>query len=137
LPNFESSLHEIALLSNMALALVVLGAQSESIALGQRAMRRALEIGARRLPDQHLALGVATGWRGNYRGGVLLVSVALRQYQQEGIVVDGFLKTLVERFERSARAALGDHAYAEAVRDGEAVSDEEGVDLALSAASED
>jgi hypothetical protein len=60
LPNFESSLHEIALLRNMALALVVVGEHSESIALGQRAIRRALEIGARRLPDEHLALGVAT-----------------------------------------------------------------------------
>src|SRR5262249_34938173 len=137
LPKFESALHETALLKNMALVLVVLGAHSESIALGRRAMRRALEIGERHLPDQHLVLGVATGWRGNYREGVLLVAVALRQYEEEGIGVDRFQQTLMKRFERSARAALGDDDYEAAVRDGEALSDDEGIDLALTATSED
>ena len=133
----ESSLHEINLFARLALVLIVLGEHAESIALAQRSMRQAVEVGVRWLMEYHLTIGVATGGRGDYRGGVRLVSVALEQYRKEGIALEDFMTAFVERFERSARAALGDGTYETAVREGEAFSDEDAIELALSVGSDD
>ncbi len=128
---FEESA-ESALNDSLALVELAVGNYSESIAYSQRALLIARTVGVEHNPDQLLTLGLAAGAAGVPSVGVKLVSVAMRQYREDGFDVERWAHVQMKRFERSCREALGGEGYREAVRDGEAMSDEEAVQLALS-----
>ena len=91
-----------------------------------------LDLGVERAPDLLLALGWAVSARGETALGVTLVSAALREYREDGFDLERSGHVQMERFERASRHALGDDGYEAAVREGEALSDDEANQLALS-----
>ncbi len=108
------------------------GNYSESIACCQRSLLALLELGLERTPDPLLILGWTTAARGQTSLGVKLVAAAMRQYRQDGMDLERWGHVQMERFERSSRQALGDGGYETALREGEALSNEEAARLALS-----
>ena len=129
---YESGIEEFSAMGRLALTLFVLGDYSESIALCQRAARRALDIGlveyaAPAVPQ----IGLAAAARGDHRLGVTLVAFGLARVRETGELLARDAVALFDRFERSSRDALGDAEYEDAVRAGEALSIEEAIELAL------
>jgi hypothetical protein len=125
-------------LDDLALSLFALDAYSESIAMGQRGLRRFLEMEATLaaetgwVADPLFSIGISLCGSGDVDAGISLVSAARRLYREEGVAEWAMQQTAVDRIEKSAREALGDEGYAAAVRAGEAFSRDEAVELALS-----
>ena len=76
------------------------------------------EGGVERAPEQLLVLGWAASARGETAVGVKLVSAALREYQEDGIDLERWIRVQIERFESTSRRALGDNGYDAALREG-------------------
>ena len=57
-------------------------------------------------------------------------------YREDGVAEWAFEKAVLGRIEKSARAALGDEGYETAVRDGEGLSHDEAIELALSSTTD-
>src|SRR5262245_34597333 len=91
------------------------GNHDASIAHGRRSLLRMLELGLTRAPDQLFVLGWATDSRGDTSGGVQLVTAAMRECREDGIPLEGWMDAQMERFQHSARLALGDEVYETAV----------------------
>jgi hypothetical protein len=125
-------------LSDLAFSLFVLEAYSEGIAAGQRALRKLLEMEATletetgRVSDPLFTIGISACGRGDPGSGISLVSTARRMYREDGVAEEVFTQTVLDRIEKSARAALGDAGYEAAARSGEALSRDEAIALALS-----
>ena len=125
-------------LDNLAVSLFVLGAYSKSIATGQRALRKLLELEAtlesetERVSDSLFTIGISLCGRGEADAGISLVSAARRMYRENGVAEGALERAVLGRIEKSARAALGDEGYEAAVRNGEALARDEAIELALS-----
>ncbi len=133
-------LEQAASLNNVASSLFVLEAYSEGIATGQRALGKLLELEATLeaesgwVSDSLFTIGISLCGRGDAVSGVSLVSAARRMYREDGIAEWNIEQAIVDRIQKSARAALGDEGYEAAVRSGEALPRDEAVELALRAA---
>jgi predicted ATPase/class 3 adenylate cyclase len=127
----HAAFEETALNDALALVEFAAGNYSESIAYSQRALLIARNRGIEHNPDQLLVLGWAAGSVGVPSVGVKLVSVAMRQFREDGFDIELWGRVQMKRFERSCREALGDEGYQAAVSEAEAMSDEEAVQLAL------
>jgi predicted ATPase/class 3 adenylate cyclase len=127
-----SSIHHAGALSNLSLAFFALAEYSESIATAQRAFRATPEVDAsRQSTDTLFVMGLSLCGSGDFGRGIALLTAALREYREAGIVQEAWAPQILERFEASARAALGDEGYDAAVRAGEGLSRDEAIELAL------
>ncbi len=129
--HFGSKFEEINISWALSCVEFAIGDYAETISLSLRGLRGLLDLGVERAPDQLLVLGWAASARGETTVGVKLVSTALREYREDGISLERWVHVQMERFERSCREALGDAEYEDAVRAGEALSNEEAIELAL------
>jgi predicted ATPase/class 3 adenylate cyclase len=130
--DFGSTFEETILYTRLAIVEFSRGAHAEAISLGRRGLLGVLELGVARAYDQLLVMGWAAAAHGMTKVGVRLVSAAMRQYREDGMDIERSGHAQMERFERSSRQALGDDGYEAAVREGEALSDEEATQVALS-----
>jgi tetratricopeptide (TPR) repeat protein len=129
----ESALYRATALSGLSAALFALEEHSESIATAQRALREMLELEPSRvIADTLFVVGLAVCGSGDPGKGMTLVTAALRQYREAGIVLQAWMRPVLERFANSARVALGDEGYDAVVHAGEALSRDEAIELALS-----
>jgi len=125
-------------LHHLAFSLFALGAYSEGIATGQRALRKVLKLEATletetgRVPDPLFTIGISLCGRGDACSGMSLVTAARRMYSEYGVSEDAIERAVLGRIEKSARAALGDEGYDATVRAGEELSRDEAIELALS-----
>jgi len=133
---------QAASLNNLALSLYVLGAHSEGIATGQRALGMLLELEAAIeaesgwMSDSLFGIGISLCGRGDAENGVRLVSAARRMYREDGVAEWTMEQAIVGRIEESARAVLGDEGYELAVRSGEGMPRDDAIDLALGIATD-
>lgn len=132
LPGLASRFEETIMYSHLALVEFALGDYAETISLCRRGLLAMLDLGVERTPNQLQVLGWAVSARGETALGVTLVSAALREYREDGMDIERWGHVQMERFERASRQALGDDGYEAAVREGEALSDQEASQLALS-----
>ena len=132
LPELASRFEETILYSALAVVEFALGDYAETISLCRQGLLAMLDLGVERAPDKLLTLGWAVGARGEAALGVTLVSAALREYREDGFELERWERVQMERFERASRHALGDDGYEAAAREGEALSDAEANQLALS-----
>jgi predicted ATPase/class 3 adenylate cyclase len=129
----DSSLYQATALSSLSTALFALEEHSESIATAQRALRQLLELEPSRvITDTLFVVGLSVCGSGDFGKGITLVTAALRQYREAGIVIEAWMRPVLERFENSARVALGDEGCDAAVHAGEALSRDKAIELALS-----
>ena len=125
-------------LHDLAISLFALEAYSESIATGQRALRKLLELEATLetdggwVPDSLFTIGISSCGRGEAGSGISLVSAARRMYREDGVAEETYTQAVLGRIEKRARAALGDDQYDAVVRTGEDLSRHEAIKLALS-----
>jgi predicted ATPase len=127
----SSSLERAATLSALAGSLFALGEYAESITTAQRALRDVpIETGGV-LMTTVLVVGLSACAGGRPGLGLQLVASALKHNLDEGIAEEGSLAIAVERVERQARAELGEESYEAALREGEALSASETIELAL------
>jgi len=131
LPELGSKIEESIMYWCLGLLELAAGNHDESILHGRRSLLRMLDLGLTRAPDQLLVLGWAVGSRGDAGVGVQLVSAAMRECREDGISLERWMDAQMERFERSARRALGNDGYDAAVLLGEALSDDAANQLAL------
>jgi predicted ATPase len=135
-------LEQAASLNSLALSLYVLGAHSDGIATGQRALGKLLELEAILeaesgwVSDSLFAIGISLCGRGDAKNGVRLVSAARRMYREDGIAEWTIEQAIVGRIEKSARAVLGDEGYEAAVRSGEGMPRDDAIELAVSIATD-
>jgi predicted ATPase/class 3 adenylate cyclase len=128
----DSSIEQATALSNLSSALFALEEYSESIATAQRALREMREVESSRVvTDALFGVGLSVCGSGDFGRGITLVTAALGHYREAGIVLEAWMRPVLERFENSARAALGDGGYEAAVHAGEALARDEAIDLAL------
>jgi hypothetical protein len=137
-----TQMEQAAWLSELALSLFVLEAYPESIATGQDALRKILELEA--ASDTKIApawdclfgIGLALCERGDVASGTRLVSATCQMWRVAGVGVaeQPSTRALRDRVEKSARAALGDDGYEAAVKAGEALTRDEAMALGLSIA---
>jgi tetratricopeptide (TPR) repeat protein len=133
--SFDSALDRAMVRANLAFSLFALEEYAKSIETAQRALREMLEIGATTVADTQdpvFVVGLAECGSGNFDLGITLVSAAVRLYHENGLVLESWTPSVLERFESNARATLGDDAYDAAVRSGKALSRDEAIELALS-----
>jgi len=129
-------------LHDLALSLFALEAYSESIATGQRALRKLLELESTLeteggwVPDSLFTIGISSCGKGDVGSGISLVSAARRMYREDGVAEETYTQSVLGRIEKSARAVLGDEGYETAVRGGEALARDEAIELALSVTSD-
>ncbi len=131
-------------LGDLALSLFVLDAYAESIATGQRALGKVLELEAANdtkiAPawDCLLNIGLSVCGRGDAEVGVRLASATCQMWRVAGVGVaeQPFTQALLGRAEQSARTILGDDGYEAAVDAGEALTRDEAMALGLSIAPE-
>jgi len=133
---------QAASLNDLSRSLFVLEAYSEAIATGQRALGKLLELEDTLesetgwVSDSLFTIGISLCGRGDAGSGISLVSAARRMYREDGVAEWAFEKAVLGRIEKSARAALGDEGYETAVRDGEGLSHDEAIELALSSTTD-
>lgn len=135
-------MEQAAWLSELALSLFLIEAYPESIATGQDALRKILELEA--ASDTKIApawdclfgIGLALCERGDVASGTRLVSATCQMWRVAGVGVaeQPSTRALRDRVEKSARAALGDDGYEAAVKAGEALTRDEAMALGLSIA---
>jgi predicted ATPase len=129
-------------LEELGFSLFVLEDYSESIATGQRALRKILELEAgnetKIAPawDCLFVIGLSLCGRGDPVPGISLVSATRRMWRVAGVSVaeEPLTRALIGRVEQSARTALGDDGYEAAVSAGEALTRDEAIALGLSIA---
>ena len=133
---------QAASLNDLSRSLFVLEAYSEAIATGQRALGKLLELEDTLesetgwVSDSLFTIGISLCGRGDAGSGISLVSAARRMYREDGVAEWAFEIAVLGRIEKSARAALGDEGYETAVRDGEGLSHDEAIELALSSTTD-
>ena len=133
---------QAASLNDLSRSLFVLEAYSEAIATGQRALGKLLELEDTLesetgwVSDSLFTIGISLCRRGDAGSGISLVSAARRMYREDGVAEWAFEIAVLGRIEKSARAALGDEGYETAVRDGEGLSHDEAIELALSSTTD-
>jgi predicted ATPase/class 3 adenylate cyclase len=133
---------QAASLNDLSRSLFVLEAYSEAIATGQRALGKLLELEDTLesetgwVSDSLFTIGISLCGRGDAGSGISLVSAARRMYREDGVAEWAFEKAVLGRIEKSARAALGDEGYETAVRDGEGLSHDKAIELALSSTTD-
>ena len=133
---------QAASLNDLSRSLFVLEAYSEATATGQRALGKLLELEDTLesetgwVSDSLFTIGISLCGRGDAGSGIRLVSAARRMYREDGVAEWAFEKAVLGRIEKSARAALGDEGYETAVRDGEGLSHDEAIELALSSTTD-
>jgi hypothetical protein len=135
-------MEQAAWLSDLSLSLFVLEAYSESIAAGQRALRKLLELEDATKSDIGptwdclFDIGLSLCGRGDAAAGIRLVSATHLMWHRSGVGVaeEPFSQALLGRVEKSARAALGVDGYRAAVNAGEALTRDEAIALGLSIA---
>jgi len=133
---------QAASLNDLSRSLFVLEAYSEATATGQRALGKLLELEDTLesetgwVSDSLFTIGISLCGRGDAGSGISLVSAARRMYREDGVAEWAFEKAVLGRIEKSARAALGDEGYETAVRDGEGLSHDEAIELALSSTTD-
>ena len=130
------SLAEASALRNLGLSLYILGEIGDSIAATQRSLALRLELGDRVSGDL-FNLGLAFAASGEHALGVKLVSAAQRQELEQEVALQALDRALHARFVADACAALGDDAYQDAVKEGEAMTVDQAVELALSLTADD
>ena len=133
---------QAAWLSDLSVTLFVLDAYSESLATGQRALAKILELEAAN--DTKIAaawdclfnIGLSLCGRGDAESGIRLVSATRHMWHVAGVSVpeQPFTRTLLGHAERNARTALGDGGYEAAVAAGEALTRDEAMALGLGVA---
>jgi hypothetical protein len=129
-------------LSDLALSLFVLETYSESIATGQRAVRKIRELEAANdtqiapVWDCLFTIGLSLCGRGDPEPGIRLISATRQMWHVAGVSVgeEPFMQAVRGRVEKGARAALGDDGYETAVSAGEALTRDEAIALGLSIA---
>jgi len=137
-----TSMEQASWLHDLAVSLFVLGAYSESIATGQRALGLILELEATleteiaMVWDCLFTIGVSQCGRGDDGSGISLAAAARRLYHVSGVSVaeEPFALAVLGHAEKSARTALGDDGYEAAVDAGEALTRDEAIALGLSIA---
>ncbi len=128
-------------LGDLALSLFVLETYSESIATGQRAVRKIRELEAANdtqiapVWDCLFTIGLSLCGRGDPEPGIRLISATRQMWHVAGVGVgdEPFMQAVLGRVEKSARTALGD-GYVAAVKAGEAMTRDEAIALGLSVA---
>jgi predicted ATPase/class 3 adenylate cyclase len=133
--SLDSALDRAMVRANLAFSLFALEEYAKSIEAAQNALREMLEIGATAVADAQdpvFVVGLAECGSGNFDLGITLVSAAVRLFQENGLVLESWTPSVLERFESDARATLGDDAHDAAVRSGKALSRDEAIELALS-----
>jgi hypothetical protein len=120
-------------LSALAGSLFALGEYAESITTAQHALddMPPIETGPRLLMTTVLVVGLSACAGGHPGHGLRLVASALKHNRDEGISDVVSLVVAVERVKRQARAQLGEESYDAALREGEALSASETIELAL------
>ena len=127
-----STLHHAGALANLSVAFFALEEYSESIATAQRALRTQPEHDeSRQSADILLGMGLSLCGSGHFSLGTTLLTAALQEYREAGIALEAWTPPVLERFESRARAALGDKVYETAVLEGEVMSREQAIELAL------
>jgi predicted ATPase/class 3 adenylate cyclase len=118
-------------LNNLGVTLYLLERNAEALWRIQQAIRLAIETGP---PDSRFLFnaGFVAGGLGQSRTGVRLSALGRRELENQGFMVQAIDRRLLDELEARARAALGDEGYETAVRAGEAMTLDEGVELALS-----
>jgi len=133
-------MEQVAWLGDLAVSLFLLEDYSESIATGQRALRKLIELEAANesqiaiVWDSLFFIGIALCGRGDAGAGIRLASATRHMWHRYGVGVaeEPFTAALLGRVETSARAALGDDGYEAAVNAGEALTRGEAIALGLS-----
>jgi predicted ATPase len=133
-------MEQAAWLSDLATSLFVLETYSESIATGQRALRKILELEADNqtqlgpMWDCLFVIGLSLCGRGNAETGIRLVSATRKMWHVAGVGVaeEPWTRAVFSRVEKSARTALGDDGYEAAVNAGEALTRDQAIALGLS-----
>lgn len=134
-------IEQAAWLCDLALSLFVLEAYSESIATGQRSMRKLLELEVANetqiavVWDCLFIIGLSLCRRGDAGSGISLVSATRQMWRVAGVGMaeEPLTQALLSRVEKSVRTALGD-GYEAAVNAGEASTRDEAIALGLSVA---
>jgi len=125
-------------LNDLALSLFALEAYPESIATGQRGLKKLLELEATLaaetgwVADPLFSIGISLCGRGDADAGISLVTAARRMYRDDGVAEWAMQQAAFGRIGESAQAALGHEGYETAVRTGEDMSRDEAIELALS-----
>ena len=129
-------------LAVLSLSLFVLQDYAESIATGQGALRKIIELET--ASDTKIApawdclfnIGLALCGRGDAESGIRLVSATCHMWEVAGVRVaeHPLTQALRSRAEKSARTTLGDDDYEAAVTAGEALTRDEAMALGLSIA---
>lgn len=120
-----------ATLSSLALAHYVAGDHARALAESQEALRMMVDDGHRFGHVDLVNLGYVAVALGCCREGVMLQAAAVREARRQGLRLQGLDVRLRARAEADARAALGDGELAQAVADGEQLTLDEAVTLAL------
>jgi len=115
----------------IAVFLTLLGRYSEALARAQEALRLRRSLGMFDA-DAVLTAGYAASGLARDRQAVALVTWALHTFDEQGVGVSKIDRRLFDRLEADARATLGDDGYEAAVGEGEAMTHDQAVELALS-----
>jgi predicted ATPase/class 3 adenylate cyclase len=127
-----SPLVEAAALVNLGFSLYLLGELDDALQHVQQGAQVALTTGKRLISEDVLLIGFIAAGLGQNRVGVMLVTAAQREYEQEGLVMQATDVRILDKIDHAAREALGNDGYEDAVRAGEALTREEAIELALS-----
>ncbi len=111
------------------MALFAVEEYSEGIATAQRALREIGELQWFPLKTHTLfGLGLLACGSGDFARGITLLTAAVRQYREDGIILEALMRSVLERCESSARAALGEDGYDAAVSAGSALSRDQAIE---------
>ncbi len=133
----DASPQHVALeLSNVGVSLFLVGRPAEALSRMQEALRLGVEAGTYDV-RYFFNMGLVAGGLGQFGAGVTLNALGRRGMDDHGIAVQAIDRRLVDELDAGARRALGDDGYEAAVRAGEAMTLDEGVELALSLSADD
>jgi predicted ATPase/class 3 adenylate cyclase len=104
----------------------------EALPHAQALVRHFGATSVRRVGNGLWNIGLIFGGLGDYQTGVRLVTAGRRIDDEQGLALDATDHLRLERFETRARQALAADVYEGLARAGEALSIEEGIELALS-----
>jgi predicted ATPase len=117
-------------LHNVGVTLLLVGRSAEALPTMQEALR--LRVDADSLDARYFFnIGLVAGGLGQHEAGVTLNALGRRGMDNHGIAVQAIDRRLMDELEAGARRALGDDGYDAAVRAGEAMTLDEGIELAL------
>jgi predicted ATPase len=117
-------------LNNVGVSLFLIGRPAEALFRMQEALRVQGDAGSHDV-RYFFNIGFVAGGLGQHRAGVTLNTLGRREMDTHGIAVQAIDVRLLDELEAGARGALGDDGYETAVRAGETMTLDEGVELAL------